>query len=176
MIGTCNSAGNAIDMAGLTRLNADGLSLKVHNSAVLNADNMAQFSASTTRQQRLFQGYRPNASVGHRYRNLLHRSSACWRWRSSSYYALPTKIALEDRSNPADTRGVYVDGSSLLVRPNIDLLSPTNGDFVKVENNRVTAGRYGTTTQLTALKRGGVEFRSGSTVERPDLTITYDDA
>ncbi len=179
LIGTCNSSGNGIDTTWpYSSLGSDGLALKsTYASAVLTASNMSPILRLNDKTAKSVPGATDQmllwdtAAETYSYAPVPAGGGS-----AIPYYALPTKIALEDRSDPADTRGVYVEGNSLLVRPNIDLVSPSSGDFVKVENNRVTAGRYGTTTQLTALKRGGVEFRSGSTLERPDLTLGYDDA
>lgn len=180
LFGRCNAAGDAIDTTIYPNatLNAGGLSLKsTYNNAVITADNMSPLLKLNDKTAKTVPGGTDQmllwdtAAQTYSYAPVPAGGGA-----ALPYYVQPTKLALEDRSNPADTRGVYVEGNSLLVRPNIDLVSPTNGDFVRVQNDRVTAGRYGTTTQLTALKRSGIEFRSGSTADRPDLTVTYDDA
>lgn len=178
MIGTCNSTGNGIDTTWpYTSVGSDGVSLRsAYGTAALNADNMSSLLRLNDKTAKTVPGATDQMLLWDTTAQTYSYAPVPAGGSALPYYVQPTKLALEDRSNPADTRGVYVEGNSLLVRPNIDLVSPTNGDFVKVENNRVTAGRYGTTTQLTALKRSGIEFRSGSTADRPDLTITYDDA
>jgi hypothetical protein len=91
------------------------------------------------------------------------RTSACWRWAALPYYALPTKSLLRTAAIPL-IRAVYVEGNSLLVRPNIDVSSPTSGDFVKVRRTTCYRWSLRTTTQLTALKR----MVLSSVVARPE--------
>lgn len=138
MIGTCNSAGNGIDTAWpYTSIGSDGVSLRsAYGTTALNADNMSQLLRLNDKTAKTVPGATDQMLLWDTTAQTYSIAPVpAGGGAAVPYYALPTKIALEDRSNPADTRGVYVDGNSLLVRPNIDLVSPTNGDFVKVENN-----------------------------------------
>jgi hypothetical protein len=119
MIGTCNSAGNGIDMAwpytsSIWRsfpqkyLQQCCPQRRQHVPLLRLNDKTAKTVPGATDQMLLWD----TAAETYSYAPVPAGGGA-----ALPYYALPTKIALEDRSNPADTRAVYVDGSSLLVRP-----------------------------------------------------------